>query len=232
MMPDGEPTTMVVQIRLFAVLRDRAGTDSLKLILPLHATVGEALISLRERPPLNELPSEIPVVMAVNREYADDTTVLAPGDELALIPPVSGGAAELTRVHVLVTDRPLDLERASRAVEDSDAGAIVIFQGVTRKVSRLHYQAYEEMAREQIERIARAAASSHGLLGVSVEHRIGDVALSEPSVLVAVSAAHRDEAFAGAREIIDSLKAWAPIWKREHEDEGPGQWLTGVEVRP
>ena len=108
----------------------------------------------------------------------------------------------------------------------------MIFQGVTRRVARLHYEAYLEMASEQIEQIARAAMSSHTLLGVSVEHRIGDVALGEPSVLVAVSSAHRDEAFTGAREIIDRVKTQAAIWKREHQAEGPGKWLAGSEVRP
>ncbi len=226
------PAEMVVQIRLFAVLRERFGTDSLELRLPCDATVGDALASLHERPALRALARPIPLVMAVNREYADDATVLAPGDELALIPPVSGGAGASGRVSVRVVGEPLDPARASRAVADREAGAVVIFQGVTRAVAWLHYEAYQEMAVTQIERIAHAAMSSHRLLGVAVEHRIGDVPLGEPSVLVAVSSAHREEAFAGAREIIDRIKERAPIWKREHDGEGTAEWLAGTEVRP
>ncbi len=231
-MPEGDSTEMVIQIRLFAVLRERLGSDTLELRLPRHTTVGEALRRLRELPALSPLAEGVPVVMAVNREYADDATILAPGDELALIPPVSGGEARTSQPHVLLSGEPLDPARASAAVADRGAGAVVIFQGVTREVAWLHYEAYLEMAVSEIERIAREAMSSHALLGVAVEHRIGDVPLGEPSVLVAVSSAHREAAFAGAREIIDRLKERAPIWKREHETEGSGEWLAGNELTP
>src|SRR5271154_1274006 len=229
-MPDREPGGMVIQIRLFGVLRERMGTSMLELDVPRHSTVGDALASLRQRSALGALVEGIPLVMAVNREYADDATVLAQGDELALIPPVSGGESEPGRLRVLVSDQPLDPARASAAVGDPGAGAIVIFQGVTREVAWLHYEAYLEMAVSQIERIARVAMSSHALLAVALEHRIGDVPLGEPSVLVAVSSAHRGEAFVGAREIIDRVKERAPIWKREHHDEGTGTWPAGNEL--
>jgi molybdopterin synthase catalytic subunit len=102
----------------------------------------------------------------------------------------------------------------------------VTFQGVTREVPALEYEAYAEMAQAKIEQIAAVAAERHGLCAVAVEHRIGIVALSEPSVVIAVSAPHRAEAFAGAREIIDALKATVPIWKREE-----GEWVAGQPVQ-
>lgn len=124
---------------------------------------------------------------------------------------------------VEVTADPLDPAGLRAAVRDSRAGAVVIFEGVTREVEALDYEAYEEMASERIAEIAAAAETRHGLCAVAVAHRVGRVPLSEPSVLVAVSAPHRGEAFAGAREIIDRVKAEAPIWKRE-----PDGWVPGT----
>jgi molybdopterin synthase catalytic subunit len=170
--------------------------------------------------------------MAVNRDYATAETTLAPGDELALIPPVSGGGGEPVAgderqapLHVRVSDQPLSIERLSRAVADRRAGAIVIFQGVTRDVPRLDYEAYVEMAEQRIEGIMRECISTHALCAAAVEHRVGDVALGEPSVIVAVSAPHRAEAFAGASAAIDRIKAEAPIWKREQVADGEGRWV-------
>jgi MoaE-MoaD fusion protein len=168
--------------------------------------------------------------MAVNREYAVEDEPLAAGDELALIPPVSGGAtraAPWTRV----TSEPLSLGALAARVSDRRAGAVVTFQGVTREVERLEYEAYVEMAEERMASIASDAVERHGLCAAAVEHRVGPVPLSEPSVCVAVSAPHRGEAFAGAREIIDRVKAEAPIWKKEIEG-GRERWVEGAEPRP
>jgi molybdopterin synthase catalytic subunit len=107
------------------------------------------------------------------------------------------------------------------------AGAVVTFQGTTREVSRLEYEAYREMAEQVIRAILVEAIERHGLLGAAAEHRLGSVPLSEPSVVVAVAAAHRAEAFAGAREAIDRIKAEAPIWKREVSDAGRSEWVPG-----
>jgi molybdopterin synthase catalytic subunit len=167
--------------------------------------------------------------MAVNREYASPDTTLSAGDELALVPPVSGGGATEVRVHARVSDEPLSLDAVTALVGRAAAGAIVSFQGVTRDVERLDYEAYAEMAEERIAAILRECAAAHGLEAAAAEHRVGPVALGEPSVIVAVSAAHRGEAFAGAREAIDRIKAEAPIWKRE-VDGGESRWVEGTPV--
>jgi MoaE-MoaD fusion protein len=117
--------------------------------------------------------------------------------------------------HVRVTGEPLDLATLAELVRDPRAGAVVLFEGVTREVPELDYEAYAEMARARIEAIAAEEAERHGLCAVAIEHRTGTVALSEPSVIVAASAPHRGEAFAGARALIDRVKAEAPIWKVE-----------------
>ena len=215
---------MEVTVRLFAMLRERAGTPEVVLELPEGARVGDALAEL------SDLAAGLPLVMAVNREYAGEDAELIAGDELALIPPVSGG--ELASAPwVRVTGEPLSLDALSERVRDPRAGAVVTFQGVTRDVEKLEYEAYAEMAEQKLQAIAAEAVERHGLCAAAVEHRVGDVALSEPSVIVAASAPHRGEAFAGAREIIDRAKAEAPIWKREVEG-GEGRWVEGSTPAP
>lgn len=206
---------MRVQIRLFASLRERAGASELTLELPDGALVGDALTEL------GWLIGDLRAVLAVNREYASAETVLQPDDELALIPPVSGGATA-PLLHVAIRGEALDPGSLTRLVSNPAAGAVVSFHGVTREVPALEYEAYADMAEAKIAEIAAAAAERHGLCAVAVEHRVGSVALSEPSVVIAVSAPHRAEAFAGAREIIDALKQQVPIWKREE-----GEWVRG-----
>jgi molybdopterin synthase catalytic subunit len=213
-----------VEVRLFAMLRERAGTGACELRLPAGATVADALELLAEQDaPLGELLARLPVSTAVNREYAPAATVLEAGDELALIPPVSGGSGPAA-IHAALSEEPLSADRLTARVADPRAGAIVVFQGVTREIPALDYEAYAEMARAQIESILRGCIGEHGLCAAAAEHRIGRVALGEPSVIVAVSAPHREEAFAGARAAIDEIKAMAPIWKRE---EGGG-WVEGA----
>jgi molybdopterin synthase catalytic subunit len=209
-----------VTVLLFAMLRERAGARELTIELPDGARVRDALESL------GDLASGLPLVMAVNREYAPEDQVLDPGDELALIPPVSGGSSAAV-IHARVTAEPLSLDAVTARVRDPRAGAVVTFQGVTREVERLEYEAYAEMAEERIGAIVAEAVERNGLCAAAAEHRVGDVPLSEPSVIVAVSAAHRGEAFAGGREIIDRLKAEAPIWKKEIEG-GEGRWAEGT----
>jgi molybdopterin synthase catalytic subunit len=225
---------VTVTVRLFAILRERAGRDSIELRLSDDATVADALRALSETPGLADPLARLTVRMAVNREYADADTPLSSGDELALVPPVSGGAmsrpATARDVHARVTQEPLSVDAISRSVVRPGAGAIVTFQGVTREVDRLEYEAYAEMAEERIGSILSDCLDRYGIEAAAAEHRVGSVPLGEPSVVVAVSAAHRDEAFAVAREAIDRIKAEAPIWKREVR-EGPGgasgRWVEG-----
>jgi molybdopterin synthase catalytic subunit len=213
---------MRVSVRLFAILRERAGCDSLVLELDDGATVGDALEALRQQPGLAEPLQRMRVAMAVNRDYADPATALAADDELALVPPVSGGA----RVHVRIADEDLSLEAVTSRVGHPSAGAVVSFQGITRDVERLDYEAYREMAEERIGAILKDCVEAHSLEAAAAEHRVGSVPLGEPSVIVAVSAAHRQQAFAGARAAIDRIKAEAPIWKREVEG-AVSRWVEG-----
>jgi MoaE-MoaD fusion protein len=231
---------MTVTVRLFAILRDRAGSDSVEIDLPDGATVGDAFEQLAAAPGLADLIDPLSVRMAVNREYATATTSIRPGDELALIPPISGGAPDPSdacipvgdkrrgRTHARVTEEGLKIGELSGWVGDPGAGAIVTFQGVTREVASLDYEAYREMAEERIAAILEDCARRHGLLAAAAEHRVGRVPRGEPGVVVAVAAGHREEAFAGAREAIDRIKAEAPIWKRELDAAGEGAWVEGA----
>jgi len=221
---------MQVQLRLFAVLRERAGRESLSLELDEGATVADAIVAAAREPGLGEVLEKMPVRAALNREYVDDDAVVGPGDELALIPPVSGGAT--TALGARVTADPLSVAALAAAVGRPGAGATVVFCGTTREVERLEYEAYAEMATERIDAVLGDCIARHGLEAAAAEHRVGSVPLGEPSVIVAVSAAHRAEAFAGAREAIDRIKAEAPIWKREVEGgadrpEAP-RWVEGT----
>jgi len=223
----GHSGELVVSVRLFAMLREHAGCNSLELQLTPGATVADALLALSEDERIGELLARLPVRMAVNRDYADAATALVAGDELALIPPVSGGADPRPRVHVRISAARLSPDRLQRLVADPDAGALVTFQGVTRSVDRLDYEAYAEMAEQRMLQIASECLERYGLRRIAIEHRVGSVPRGEPSVIVAVAAAHRDEAFAAARAAIDRIKQEAPIWKREHHGPGSGRWVQG-----
>jgi MoaE-MoaD fusion protein len=196
-----------VSVRLFAGLRERAGSENVEVDLPDGASVADLLAEMGLRPGQ--------CVVALNREYATAAETIGADDEVALIPPVSGGSGAVRSV--AVTGEPLDLAALSAAVRDPRAGAVVCFEGVTRAVEALDYEAYAEMAVERLRAIGEQEAARHGLCAVALVHRTGRVALGEPSVIVAASAPHRAEAFAGARALIDRVKAEAPIWKVELE---------------
>jgi molybdopterin converting factor subunit 1 len=210
---------MQVSVRLFAGQRERAGAEMVHLELPDGGRVADALEQLRD------VTNGVAVVMAVNQEYAAEDTTLEPGDELALIPPVSGGSVGAG--HVRITEEPLVLDPLIERVRDPRAGAIVSFLGVTREVTELQYEVYAEMAEKEIGKVVEQAIERHGLCAAAAEHRVGAVPLSEPSVAVVASAPHRDAAFAGAREMIDEIKVRVPIWKKEE-----GGWVPGTTPAP
>jgi molybdenum cofactor biosynthesis protein MoaC len=216
---------MDLEVRLFAILRERAGRDRLTVALPVGSSVARAIDEVSREPGLGEALHAMPVGTALNREYVGPDARIQPGSELALIPPISGG--EAPPVQAAVGDGPLSVGSLAQSVTRPGAGAIVVFCGVTREVDRLEYEAYAEMANARIEAVLADCVERHDLQAAAAQHRTGDVALGEPSVVVAVSAAHRAEAFAGAREAIDRIKAEAPIWKQEVTSNG----LGGAEVR-
>ncbi|MBO0769528.1 MAG: molybdenum cofactor biosynthesis protein MoaE [Solirubrobacterales bacterium] len=200
---------MTVHVRLFAILKERAGRDSLELELPAPATVADLLAAVAA-----SLGDMTGVRVAVNREYADPQARISDGDELALIPPVSGGS------EAVISDQPLTLDAVLARVADPSAGAVVSFQGLPRDVPALDYEAYADMASEKINAIVAEASAEHGLCKAAAVHRVGTVPAGEASIVVAASAPHREEAFTGARQILDRIKAEAPIWKVELHPDG------------
>ena len=204
-------------MRLFAGLRERAGYGERMLELPVGAALGDVWPAL-------ELGDEPPgLLYAVNREYIARECKLNDQDEVALIPPVSGGAFRLS-------GEPLDLAAAVAEVADDRAGAIATFLGTTRVHSRgrtvlhLEYEAYEGMAEQVMDDIATELRARYDLIGIAMHHRVGRVGIGETSVAIAVSAAHRHDALAACKEAIDALKQLVPLWKKE-VDEGGEEWI-------
>jgi len=199
---------MRIGVRLFAGLRELAGTRATEVDLPEGAPAGDVWPAL-------ELGAEPPgLLIAVNKAYVPRDSVLTPGDEVALIPPVSGGAFRLS-------EEPLSVEDAVREVASDQAGAIATFTGTTRAhsrgrdVIRLEYEAYEGMAEAEMERIADALREKYALVDVAIHHRVGVVEVGGTSVVIAVSSAHRGDALAACAEAIDTLKGSVPLWKKE-----------------
>ena len=227
-------TTLVyvnVKVRLFATLRERADRSEFEIELADGTTAGAAVTEIAHSAGFADLLGRLPLVVAINREYAGDDELLSDGDELALIPPVSGGAGPATvpSVHARIVSEPLSADRVTALVADPGAGATVVFHGTTRDVTELEYEAYAEMAQAEIERILRAVIEQFEVLGAAAEHRTGIVPLGESSVIVAVSAAHRGAAFDGARAAIDRIKEMAPIWKVEVDVRDAAVTRTRVE---
>jgi MoaE-MoaD fusion protein len=204
-----------VTVRLFAGLRERAGRATVELEDVTRAGDVWAALGLGDEPP--------GLLYAVNREYAEPDRELHDGDEVALIPPVSGGA-------FLLSADPLDLRAAVAEVETADAGAVATFVGTVRRSSRgrtvlyLEYEAYAEMAEQMLHGLGEELKAKHGLSEVAIHHRIGRVDIGEPSVVIAVSAPHRAPALDACREAIDTLKETVPLWKKEVY-EGGEEWI-------
>jgi len=206
-----------VVIRLFAGLREGAGTNRRELELDEGAAVEDVWAALD----LGDEPTGL--LYAVNRAYADRGQQLAEGDEVALIPPVSGGAFRLTH-------GPVNLTSVVVEVVDERAGAIATFLGTVRAHSRgrdviaLEYEAYEEMAEDVMAGIADDAQKRYDLCKVAISHRLGRVEVGETSVAIAVSAPHRQDALAACADAIEALKARVPLWKKELY-EGGEEWI-------
>jgi molybdopterin synthase catalytic subunit len=225
---------IAVRARLFARLREQAGTDAENVELPAGSTVSNVYEALQKlHPGLQADPNAVRA--ALNQEFAGWDAVVADGDEVAFIPPVSGGAHGAGILFEL-TSRPLDARRMEAAVAHKGAGAICTFTGVVRDTSRgrsvthLEYEAYAEMATSQMRKIADEIAEKWPEARVAMAHRTGRLEIGEPSVVVSVSSPHRAEAIAACKWGIDRLKETVPIWKKEHATDGT-YWIEGDEAR-
>ncbi len=228
---------MRVRVLFFGVLRDGFGTPEQVLDLPDGTRTAELLHRLREAadPSLRELWPRL--ALAVNREYARADRILEPDDEVALLPPVSGGSG-LERV--ALTREPLHHEAAAVLKQGPD-GAFVLFDGVVRDNTRgrqteyLLYEAYEAMALDQMRALREEALQRFAVRDVLLHHRLGRLCIGETSVLIAVASAHRGAAFECCRWLIDTLKKTVPVWKKEYFVDG-AVWADGepfpAELRP
>ncbi len=231
---------MRVTIRLFAGLREIAGGEFEERFDGESVTVAELQRRLEDvHPKLG--PHLSTIAIAVNEEYILDIQhLLHDCDEVALIPPISGGAKPAAGggvPHFLVTSRELDPRALRDVVRTDRSGAIVVFEGVVRDrheghdVLRVEYQAYEPMAHRQLEAVARAVCDEFPVHEIAVHHRTGMLEIGEISLLVAVSAEHRAEAFAAALRVVDRVKESVPVWKREFTPDG-AVWQEGQPARP
>jgi molybdopterin synthase catalytic subunit len=206
-----------ITVKLFAGLRERAGESQRDLELDAGARVADVWAPLG----LGEEPEGL--LYAVNKAYAPPDRRLSEGDEVALIPPVSGGELRLTA-------DAIDVGAVIAEVADEQAGAVATFLGTTRAHSRgrtvlyLEYEAYEGMAEKVMEEIADALRERYELCRIAITHRIGRVGIGETSVAIAVSAPHREHALAACKEAIDTLKVDVPLWKKEIY-EGGEEWI-------
>jgi len=238
---------MRVNLLAFGILRDLLGTSSGPIELPTGATVRDLLERCRaDAPEKNALWSSIAV--AVNREYASASHPLAEGDEVALLPPVSGGSEATSAagsktpasgegLRVALTSDAIDSTALAASLKRGEDGAVVVFDGIVRNHTRdrrtlyLFYEAYPEMALEQMRALAAQALERYPIRDVAIAHRLGRLEVGETSVLIAVASAHRAAAFDACRWLIDTLKQTVPIWKKEFFEDG-AVWTQGEPFPP
>jgi MoaE-MoaD fusion protein len=229
---------MQVRVLFFGVLKDLAGRPVDSLDLPEHALLRDVLAHYEaEFPSLRKLSSSL--AMSVNQEYASSERALHSGDEVGLLPPVSGGSGDVAVD--LVADRAntveivrerIDVAAVVQKIRCPADGAVVVFEGVVRNNSRgrrtlfLDYEAYEEMALRQMNGLVEQAHSQFSIRQIALLHRVGRLQIGETSVLVVVASAHRGAAFDACRWLIDTLKRTVPIWKKEHFEDG-AVWADG-----
>lgn len=216
---------MRINVRLFALYRERAGTDHIALDLASGATLHQAVAKIRRMHP-QLAPPTVDIVVAVNAEYSGGDSILQEGDEIALIPPVSGGEPM-----VIVTYDVLNPDEITARVRNETNGAVVTFLGTTRlyaegrRVLHLEYEAFTEMAQKKLEQIRIQLQTEWNVEDIAIAHRIGRVDIGEVSLVVAVASPHRYEAFMACHQAVDRLKVSVPIWKKEYF-EGGYHWVA------
>jgi MoaE-MoaD fusion protein len=233
---------MRVRVLFFGMLKDLTGMASEALELPAGASVRDVLAHYEAQyPRLKQVSSSL--ALAVNQQYASPETKLKPDDELALLPPVSGGAGEAAggtpaglpagrRPYASIVPAKIDTQQVLSALKRGEDGAALVFEGVVRNHTRgrktlyLDYEAYEAMALQQMEVLAEQALRQFQIRDVALVHRLGRLQIGETSVLIAVVSAHRAAAFDACRWLIDTLKRTVPIWKKEYFEDG-AVWADG-----
>ena len=219
---------MRVRVLFFGMLKDRMGKSSDLLELPDGASIRDLLAHYETEVP--RLKESLPALaVAVNQVYASPEAKLKAGDEVALLPPVSGGSANETVQpprYASIVRNPIDSQQVLNSIKRGEDGAALVFEGVVRNQSRgrktryLEYEAYEEMALQQMESLAAQALTQFQIRHVAIVHRLGHLEIGETSVLIAVASAHRAAGFDACRWLIDSLKRTVPIWKKEYFEDG------------
>ncbi len=218
---------MQVQVLFFGLLKDVAGRATDTLDLPDGATVQDVISHYRKIARWQELMPA--VALSVNQEYAGPEVRLKAGDEVAFLPPVSGGVPR-----VFLTREKIDTEGTLQVIKQPEDGAAVVFEGIVRNNTRgrrtlyLDYEAYDQMALTQLESLATQAIDRYRVRDVAILHRLGRLEIGETSVLIVVASAHRGAAFDACRWLIDTLKRTVPIWKKEYFEDG-AVWADGEE---
>lgn len=228
-------SNMRVNVLFFGMLKELAGKSSDSVELRANATLRDLLAHYEAQFPrlVEVLPS---LAFAVNQVYAATETSLQENDEVAILPPVSGGSSESQRRATIVRE-PIDTQRTLTALKRGEDGAALVFEGVVRNQTRgrktryLDYEAYEEMALKEMEALAAQALKQFQIRDVALVHRLGKLEIGETSVLIAVASAHRAAAFEACRWLIDTLKRTVPIWKKEYFEDG-AVWADGEPFPP
>jgi molybdopterin synthase catalytic subunit len=241
MIPGGSvsyPFFMRVRVLYFGMLRELAGHAEESVEVNGGGKLADLYAQLQQRvPQLAALSRSI--ALSINSEYAEPGTTLRDGDEVALLPPVSGGSqsAPITMSRCRIVRDPIDAASVAEELKHPEDGAVVLFDGIVRNNSRgrrtlyLEYSAYESMALKEMEKLTEQALSTYKVRDIRVVHRLGRLEIGETSVLIGVASAHRAAAFDAARWIIDTLKKTVPIWKKEFFEDG-AVWADGEPFPP
>jgi MoaE-MoaD fusion protein len=223
---------MRVRVLFFGMLKEFAGKSDDEIEVRESASVRDVLAHYESEAPRLK-PSFPSIAVAVNQQYAGPDTKLKPNDEIALLPPVSGGISESdANRYASITREVIDTRRIVDELKRGEDGASLVFEGIVRNQTRgrktlyLDYEAYEEMALQQMESLAVQALKQFQIRDVAIVHRLGRLEIGETSVLIAVASAHRGPAFEACRWLIDTLKKTVPIWKREYFEDG-AVWADG-----